>query len=86
MSRPSGPTIALVPTVEMLTTLRPVSSARIRAIASCCTLSSVRPKSALFDWARMRPAPSWTMSVVSWSSTMSKQIAMPAVTPATSIT
>ncbi|WKK71290.1 hypothetical protein Q0F99_17810 [Rathayibacter oskolensis] len=35
---PSGPMMALVPTVEMLTTLRPVSMARRRAIASCWTL------------------------------------------------
>ena len=49
---PSGSMIALVPTVEMFTTMRPVSIARIRAIASCCTFSSVRPKSALFVCAK----------------------------------
>ena len=50
--------IALVPTVEMFTTLRPSSMARMRAMASCCTLSSVRPKSALLVWAKMSWAPS----------------------------
>jgi hypothetical protein len=34
-SPPSGATTALVPTVEMLTSARPVSTARSRAIASC---------------------------------------------------
>ena len=64
---------------------RAVSMARSRAIASCWAFSSVSPKSALFVWAMMTCAPSRIMFVTSWSSTMSKQIEMPAVKSPTSI-
>ena len=50
MVRPVGSMTWLVPTVEMFTTDRPVSIARRRAIASCCSFSSVPRKSALFVW------------------------------------
>ena len=46
----SGSITWLVPTVEMFTTDRPVSIARMRANASCCRFSSVPRKSALFVW------------------------------------
>jgi len=49
---PSGAKAWLVPVVETLTTLRPVSIARIRAKAACCRFSSVPRKSPLLDWSR----------------------------------
>ena len=81
MVLPSGAMIALDPTVEILTTVRPASIARILAIASCWTLSSVRPKSALFVCARMISALLSIISRISWSSAMSKQMASPAMMP-----
>ena len=79
--RPVGSMTCDAPTVEMFTSDRPVSIARIRAISSCCRFSSVPEKSALFVCARITCAPPRAMSRVRPSSTMSKQIAMPALDP-----
>src|SRR5829696_9289996 len=59
---PSGATIAEIPLVAATATVRPNSTARSRLIASCCSLSSVKPKVALLVWTTIIPAPSSTTS------------------------
>jgi hypothetical protein len=54
--------IALTPTVEMCTTVRPVSIARSCDIANCWTLSADLPNVALLVWTASRVAPRSTGS------------------------
>ncbi|HLK00970.1 MAG TPA: hypothetical protein VKU39_13815 [Streptosporangiaceae bacterium] len=63
MTCPSGSMIALSPVVDTYTTARSVSTARSRAIATCCELSPDWPsisKSASLDWTVSRFAPAVT--------------------------
>ena len=63
MTWPSGAMIALTPVVDTYTTVRSLSTARSRAIATCCTLSPDWPsisKSASLDWTVSRFAPAVT--------------------------
>lgn len=64
---PSGPIIALTPTVEICTTARPCSTARKRDMASCWVDSWVRPKEALLVGMTISSPPATTDSRMSWS-------------------
>ena len=74
---PSGAMAAEIPDVAATRTQRPCSTARSRLIASCCFVSGVCPKVALFVWIVRTCPPASTVLRTSASSDTSKQMMSP---------